>query len=390
MFADSPYWGSERIWDSQTSTHNPMFDEKGRVWLTSRIRGSANPAFCKKGSIQPSAAAFPLDKSNRQLAMYDPKTGKFTLIDTCFQTHHLVFAEDADDTLWTSGGQGVFGYLDTKMFLESHDAAKSQGWVPLILDTNGNGKQDAYVGPKDKVDPTKDKRIAVNPYGIAVSPVDGSIWGTNRAYPGGVVRMVPGPNPPETALTEYYEVPWMDPKAKVHGYGPRGMDIDRNGVVWMPLSSGQLASFDRRKCTGPLNGPNATGQQCPEGWTLYTFPGPQFRQVKASGSAEASYYTWVDQHNTSGLGANTPFATGNENEGLLALVDGKFVILRIPYPLGFYAKGMDGRIDDPNAGWKGRGLWTTTGSRAPFHMEGGKGTLPKVFHIQIRPDPLAH
>jgi len=27
----SPFWGDERIWDSQTSMHNPMFDEKGRV-----------------------------------------------------------------------------------------------------------------------------------------------------------------------------------------------------------------------------------------------------------------------------------------------------------------------------------------------------------------------
>ena len=47
------------------------------------------------------------------------------------------------------------------------------------------------------------------------------------------------------------------------------MDIDRNGVVWAALASGHLASFDRRKCKGPLNGPTATGQHCPEGWTLY-------------------------------------------------------------------------------------------------------------------------
>jgi hypothetical protein len=65
------------------------------------------------------------------------------------------------------------------------------------------------------------------------------------------------------------------------------------------------------------------------------------------------------------------------------------VTLRVPYPMGFYAKGLDGRIDDPNAGWKGRGLWSTVGSRTPFHMEGGKGTLPKVIHFQIRPNPLA-
>jgi len=76
-------------------------------------------------------------------------------------------------------------------------------------------------------------------------------------------------------------------------------------------------------------------------------------------------------------------------ESLLPFVDGKFVNLLVPYPMGFYAKGMDGRIDDPAAGWKGRGLWSTYGTRAPFHVEGGKGTTSKVVKFQLRPDPLA-
>jgi hypothetical protein len=29
------------------------------------------------------------------------------------------------------------------------------------------------------------------------------------------------------------------------------------------------------------------------------------------------------------------------------------------------------------------------GNRTPFHLEGGKGTLPKVVKFQLRPDPLA-
>ena len=111
------------------------------------------------------------------------------------------------------------------------------------------------------------------------------------SFPGAVVRLNPGENPPATALAEIYEVPWNEPKAAMNGYGPRGMDIDRNGVVWLPLASGHLASFDRRKCNGPLNGPTATGKHCPEGWTLYPFPGPQFQSVMDSGSALASYYT---------------------------------------------------------------------------------------------------
>ena len=104
MLRPSPYWGDEKIWASQASVHNPMFDKEGRVWFTARIRGPDNPAFCKAGSDHPSAKLFPVEKSTRQLAMYDPKTKKFTLIDTCFTTHHLQFAFDADNTLWTSSG----------------------------------------------------------------------------------------------------------------------------------------------------------------------------------------------------------------------------------------------------------------------------------------------
>ena len=382
----SPYWGDEPIWDSQTTMHNPMIDEKGRVWFTARVRPVENPAFCKKGSDHPSAKMFPTERATRHLSIYDPNTKKITLISTCFSTHHLQFGFDANNTLWASAGGGggggdVVGWLNTKMFEATGDEQKSQGWTALILDTNGNGKRDEYVEPDQPVDPTKDKRVVAAFYGIAPSPVDGSIWGSVLGYPGYIIRLTPGSDPSETALTEIFEPPFP-------GYSPRGMDIDGNGVVWAPLASGHLASFDRRKCK-VLNGPTATGKHCPEGWTLYPFPGPQFKNVPDTGSAEASYYTWVDQHDTLGLGKDVPFATGNANESLIALVNGKFINFVVPYPMGFYAKGMDGRIDDPKAGWKGKGIWTTHGNRTPFHLEGGKGTLPKVVKFQVRPDPLA-
>jgi hypothetical protein len=383
--APSPYWGATPIWDSHTTTHNPMFDERGRVWYTARVRPPQNPDFCRKGSAHPSAQVFPLERANRHLSMYDPQSGKFTLISTCFSTHHLVFAEDANNTLWTSAGgpnAPVIGWLNRKVFEETGDDERAQGWTPFILDTNGNGKRDEWVEPGEPVDPAKDKRVVTGLYSVAVNPVDGTVWGTSRSFPGYVVRVNPGADPTHTALTEIYEPP-------LPGYGPRGGDIDRDGVFWASLSSGHLASFDRRKCKGPLNGPAATGKHCPEGWTLYPFPGPQFKGVADQGSAESSYYTWVDQFDTFGLGKNVPIATGNLNEGLLALVDGKFVVLRVPYPLGYYAKWLDGRIDDASKGWKGRGLWSTVATRAPFHMEGGKGTRPKVVRFQLRPSPLA-
>jgi len=389
----SAYWGAEPIWDGHTSIHNPMLDEKGRVWFTARIRpAAAQPKFCTDGS-HPSSKIAPLKDSPRHLSMYDPSTGKWSLISTCFSTHHLYFAKDANNTLWTSAGgpgSGVVGWLNTKMYLETGDEVKSQGWTPLIIDTNGNGKRDEYVGPNDPVDPTKDKRIMAAFYGVQPSPVDDSIWGQSMdvgfsriEQPGYIMRLAPGPDPAETALVEVY----LPPEG---GYGSRGLDLTSDGVVWTVLSSGHMASFDRRKCKGPLNGPAAaTGKHCPEGWTLYRFPGPQFRGVDANGSAEHAYYIWVDRENTLGLGKNVPIASTNGGESLLAIVDGKFVTLRVPYPLGFFTKNVDGRIDDANAGWKGRGLWTTFGSRTVFHNEGGTQNRPKVYRFQVRPDPLA-
>ncbi len=379
----SPYWGDQKIWSNRVNNHNAMFDGQGRLWLTVAVRGKDDPDFCKQGSPLASAQAFPLAESHRELAMLDPKTMKYTFVDTCFETQHLQFGFDADDTLWASGGGPVLGWLNTKTFDETGDAAKSQGWTSFVLDTNGNGKRDDFVQPNQPVDPAKDKRIGGGFYAIMPNPADGSIWGTVGVFGGngGVVRVSLGSDPTATAISEVYNIP-------LPGFGPRGGDIDSKGVVWVSLGSGHLGSFDRRKCKGPLNGPNATGNQCPEGWAFYQYPGPGFAGI-GKNSAEASYYTWVDQHNTLGLGDDVPVSTGNLNDALIALKDGKMITMRVPYPMSFYAKGLDGRIDDPNGGWKARGIWTTSGDRTPWLHEGGKGSLPKVFHFQIRPDPLA-
>jgi hypothetical protein len=132
--APSPYWGTEAIWTSRANVHNPMLDEKGRVWITSRVRPPENPPFCREGSSHPSARLFPLDESNRHVAVYDPKTKAMKHVATCFGTHHLMFAEDASRTLWLSGGGQVVGWVNTKLWDETGDEQRAQGWTALILD----------------------------------------------------------------------------------------------------------------------------------------------------------------------------------------------------------------------------------------------------------------
>ena len=64
----------------------------------------------------------------------------------------------------------------------------------------------------------------------------------------------------------------------------------------------------------------------------------------------------------------------------------KWTYFTIPYPLGFYSRGMDGRIDDANAGWKGRALYSNYGTHFVWQIEGGKGTKGKIVKFQLRPE----
>ena len=399
MLQPSNYYGDEILWGPGTPAdpHNPMMDAKGRVWMTSTIRArQAQPEWCKESSSHPSAKYFPMNGLMRQASYYDPGREVFALIDTCFGTHHLQFGEDDDDTLWFSGDANVIGWINTRVYDETGDEQYSQGWCPTVIDSNGDGKiTTPWNEPGDEIKSSRDTRLAGFGYGVIASPVDDTAWITRTGpFPGRLVRLARGDNPPETCMAEVYEPPSIenpDVNPSLSGFAPRGIDVDRNGIIWTALSgSSHMASFDRSKCL-VLNGPTATGQHCPEGWTLYPVPGPQMKGVTEPGSADFHYYSWVDQFNTLGLGENVPIANGSTSDALLALLPetGEWVTLRVPYPLAFYTRGLDGRIDDPEAGWKGRGLWANYGSNYLWHTEGGKGTKSKMVNFQLRPDPLA-
>ncbi len=421
----SLFWGNEHLWSNPpynpADPHNPMLDSKGRVWMTSKIRANTDPSWCNDGSNKYSDW-YPLRSSFRQASFYDPNTKEFRLIDTCYSTHHLQFDNDPDETVYFNELSGpIFGWVDTKVWDEkyaaTHDEKQAEqaavGWCGQTVDTNGDGKitrpwndiprgadlaalyntdtggAGVITGGRGKqakqapFDPKLDTQIHFAMYSVIPSPVDDSVWGVAEDFPGYLIRLQRGNNPPESCKTQIFKVP-------APGYDPRGIDIDTNGVVWTALAAtSHLASFDVRKCKD-LKGPQKVdGSQCPEGWTLYQTTGPKLKGTNVP--AEFHYYNWVDQHNVIGLGANTPFATGSNSDSLIALnpQTRKWTYFRIPYPLGFYSRGMDARIDDPNAGWKGRALYSNYGTHFVWHIEGGKGTKGKIVKFQIRPDPLA-
>lgn len=380
----SPYWGEEIIWRNNVAPHNPMVDSKGRVWMSANIRNPQNqPGYCS-GSTNRFAAYFPLPRGGGyQLAVYDPKTKQFTLVDKCAGGAHLEFVDDKDESIF-AGNSNVFSWVSGRILDETHSAESAEGWCPAVLDTNGDGKITlGWTEPNQPVDPMKDHRVNFGCYGNAINPADGSAWCAPAGFPGTITRLERGANPPESCRAEQYEVP---PGKALY---PRGMDFDRDGVAWISFAgSGHMASFDRRKCK-VLNGPTATGQHCAEGWTFYEAPGPKLAGTKLG--TDWFYIAWVDQFDTLGLGRNVPFTQGSNSDALYAVMPGtgEFVTLRVPYPLGFYARGQDGRIDNPNAGWKGRGVWSSFAPVPNWHMEGGKGTRAKAVKFQLRPNPLS-
>lgn len=359
-------------YDNPANPHNPMLDRHGRVWMTSQIRrqwAEDTPAFCRDAPVI-------MDHPHhRQLAYYDTATGRFALVDTCYGTHHLQF--DDDGVLWLSGDDYVIGWLDTNVFDPDAPASleRAHGFSEVTVDSDGDGAADTPL-------------VGFH-YGIIPNHVDGSVW---TAAPPGIVTP-----PGEPGRIHRYDRAGDRHEAYVPpapGYGPRGIDVDSKGRVWTALAgSGHLARFDRSRCAQTWG----TGAQCPEGWTLWPTPGPRFagappqpatQGATSDGGADMHYYLWVDRFDTLGLGPDTVIVNGTGSDSLVAFEPGSetFTVIRIPYPLNTYTRGLDGRIDDLQTGWKGRGLWFTNGLDPIVHSEVPRSYAGKV---QLRPDPLA-
>src|SRR5262252_8341210 len=211
----SLHWGNEHLWSNPpydpADPHNPMIDSKGRVWMTSKIRSNQDPSWCSSA------------------------------------THNLQFDNDADETVYFNELIGpTFGWIDTKVYDQTHDEQKAVGWCGQVLDTNGDGKitkpwnistvgnSALYLGDtaaaaqrlaNTAFDPKLDTLVTYSMYSVIPSPVDDTVWGVSEQFPGFLIRLQRGNNPPSTCKTQIFKVP--EP-----GFDPRGVDIDSHGVVW--------------------------------------------------------------------------------------------------------------------------------------------------------------
>ena len=82
----------------------PQFDD-GRERPAVARRGGARrqgSGFLRQGLRPAVGKTVPARRrASGRLAMLDPKTMKYTFVDTCFTTHHLQFGFDKNNTLWT-------------------------------------------------------------------------------------------------------------------------------------------------------------------------------------------------------------------------------------------------------------------------------------------------
>jgi streptogramin lyase len=202
-------------------------------------------------------------------------------------------------------------------------------------------------------------------YGITISPLDGNVF-VSVSEADGPENKLWKIDPRTRKMTDYA----LPPPGRV----PHGIDHSTDGMVWFSAGSGHLGRFDPKT----------------EKFTYWDTPGPKYPGTgKETGSTEYPYFLWVDQFDALGMGRNTVVVTGTSSDALF-MFDPKteqFTVFRMPYPMPFFTRGLDGRIDNAGAGWKGRGIWASYNSYLPKYSETRIGY---ISHIQLRPDPLAN
>ena len=285
--------------------------------------------------------------NNMELGYYDTKTNKFVTVDTAYNTHHLQF--DWQDRIWTDGGGSAMGEMDTKKLdlnnIQGTEEAAQKTWMRIDMDTK--------------------KMIPGTGYGVA-SALSTAPFGKRLRKLG----------PQRTSCTCLIQRRGNSKitRCLLRDVSRMALTSARTGMFGFRLGSGHLGRLDVK-----------TGQ-----WKFWDDPGVKFKGTGSeTGTTDFPYFLWVDQFNASGLGKDTVIVTGTASDAMFIFDPKKetFSVFHLPYPLPYYTRGLDGRIDDAKAGWKGRGLWMTYSSYMPKFTETRKGS---VTHMQIRPNPLAN
>ena len=386
-------FGAEAVWNDPANPHNPMIDADGRVWLTTRIRHPNNPDWCREGSGNRYAQYFPLERAGRHTGYYDPETGDFELIDTCYGTHHLQFAED-------DSGHAVLQRRRPRHRLARHEAVRRDrrraAFPGLVPHRHRHQRRRGHHEAVERAAAARRRRRgAVRPGARHARARRRLRHHREPARRRGLDRLGRLPRPDAAARTRRRSAGELHQR-DVHGARGEGVPdprprrrpqrraVDGAGRQ-QPLRLVRPRQVHRLRRAGGARRPPVR-----RGLVVLQGARPELPRTPTSGPT-STITTGSISSTRSVSGENVPIANGSSSDSLLALDPdtGEWTILRVPYPQGFHSRGLDGRIDDPDAGWKGRGVYATYGADAAWHVEGGPVEPGNLVKFQIRPDPLA-
>ena len=376
--------------------------------MTSKIRPNENPSWCSDRRTGSRVVPLTTAAGRRPTTIEDEAV---RLIDTCYATHHLQFDNDPDQTVWLQRAhRSDLRWIDTKVYDQTKNEQMANGWCGQVLDTNGDGRitrpwnrQVTGVGGSvlyqsdtggvgapaatapgapaasagsTAFNPKLDTLLALRMYSVIPSPVDDTVWGVSEQYPGYLIRLQRGANPPSTCKTLVFKVP--EPGSI------RAASTSTATAWWTALAaSNHLASFDVRGCRTSATA-RPTAASAAKG-------GAADGRTEAEGDRRAGGLPLLQLGGPARRhGVWREHAHGDRVELRLILVLNRGTVggsrCACLAPLGFYSRGMDAHRRS-EGGMKGRGLWANHGRTSCDR--GRQGDEGKLVHFQIQPDARA-
>ena len=297
-------------------------------------------------------------QSSRQAAVYDPRTqtddaGRYVLFDPPSAVRR---------------GQGQHARTSRATRTSSAGSTRASGTRPGTPPRRRAGARSSSTPTATaRSAPTRSRTSRpirratcaspASPTGSSSNPTDGSIWCANAG--------VPGPDRPSRARQQPaadlqdggYEPPLQPTPNGIGGFTPaRHRRRSQRRALDRPVGRAAHGVASTAASARTLNGPTATGQHCPEGWTLYPAPGSADEGHRRLPEARTSRTTTGSTSSTRwASGQNVPILTGiGLRFAARAASNGKWVVLRVPYPLGLLLtrarrphRRSEGRLEGP-------------------------------------------
>ena len=196
-------FGDEIVIRDHSNPNHLTMDAQGRIWLSAAVESgpATRRRFVARAANTSTAKADPIDESTRHVALYDPKTDKFTLIQTCFRTHHVQFAIDGTNRLLSNplgGGRCELRLARRRLSGQDRRPAGRPGLVSSVFRRGRRRTSPTAIGPFPE-DLTASFRARLT----------GVYRGAVTSTPSHLVKyQSSGSNPPDTCVGEMYEVPF--------------------------------------------------------------------------------------------------------------------------------------------------------------------------------------